>query len=361
MGDFLPPLTKLSEQNKLVPTTAQEVPKIVWVLLTNKGGDNAQSISVAKTLGQKTLTRSLVFRPQFELGKPHVRPTLDHVDLQRSDRLFPPWPDLIIVTGRRPSMAALWVKEQSGGHTKIVLIGKPKACFTQFDLVIAAAHYKLPEGRSNVLRIGLPLIEVPADRLDAARRDWAPKFQGLGRPLTVLCFGGSTGARGLDLPAVRHIMHSACKAAPAGTLYILTSRRTPPSAQSEIRTQLPSNGQFYSWKQHDSENPYLGLLALGDRFIVTGDSISMLVEIARLGKPLAIAALPPERSLRGLVKRLGSHLGSGPSRDFDLLHRYLCAQGWAVPLGEEFVTPTSLPPDDREAAAARIRRLLSSG
>jgi mitochondrial fission protein ELM1 len=155
-------------------------------------------------------------------------------------------------------------------------------------------------------------------------------------------------------------MQEACRAAPAGTLYVLTSRRTPPSAQSEIRAQLPPNGQFYSWKQQDSENPYLGLLALGDRFIVTGDSISMLVEIARLGKPLAIAALPPEEGLRGLIKRLGSRLGGGPSRDFDLLHRHLYEKGWAVPLGKEFVAPASLPPDDRDSVAARIRSLLFS-
>jgi|RhiMetdeSRZDD1v2_1073273.scaffolds.fasta_scaffold08320_6 uncharacterized protein len=335
-------------------------PKQVWVFLTSKHGDNAQSLTLAQTIGLPYDVRKLHFDPLLERRKPRVRPTLHHVDRVTSDELKSPWPDLIIVTGRRPSMAALWVKEQSGGRTKIALIGKPKACFDQFNLVIAAAHYRLPEDRSNVLRIGLPLVEVPADRLDCARRDWTPRLQDLARPLTVLCFGGSTGARPLDRPAVQNIMQNACKAASSGTLYALTSRRTPPSAQSEIKAQLPPNGRLYSWQQQDSENPYLGLLALGDRFIVTGDSISMLVEIARLGKPLAIAALPPEGGFRGLAKRLVSHLGRGPARDFDLFHRYLYDQGWAVPLGKEFVAPASLPPDDREIAAARIRRLMSS-
>jgi uncharacterized protein len=312
-------------------------------------------------LDQEFLTRTLLFKSRFETRKPHVRPTLDHVDLQSSDPLSPPWPDLIIVTGRRPSMAALWVKEQSGKRTKIALIGKPKAFFDRFDLVIAAAHYKLPEGKSNVLRIGLPLIHVSADRLEVAGRAWGPLLEGLERPLTVLCFGGSTGARRLDPPAVRHIMEASRKAAPRGTLYAVTSRRTPFSAQSEIRAQLPENGLFYGWQENDPENPYLGLLALGDRFIVTGDSISMLVEIARLGRPLAIAALPPEGGWRGLTQRLVSCLGSGQSRDFSLLHKYLYDHGWAAPLGKEFIQPASPPADDSLSAADRIRCLFSSG
>ncbi len=36
----------------------------------------------------------------------------------------------------------------------------------------------------------------------------------------------------------------------------------------------------------------MGLLGLADRFIVTGDSISMMVEVTRLGKPLEILPLP---------------------------------------------------------------------
>ena len=39
----------------------------------------------------------------------------------------------------------------------------------------------------------------------------------------------------------------------------------------------------------------MGLLGLADGFVVTGDSISMMVEIARLGRPLAIFDLPTGR------------------------------------------------------------------
>lgn len=329
-------------------------------MLTSKHGDNAQSLTLAKALSLPFLCRTLHFRAQYEQQKPKVRATIRHVDRVRSDALKPPWPELIIVTGRRPSMVALWIKEQSGGRTKIALIGKPKACFDQFDLVIAAAHYKLPEGRSNVMRIGLPLIGVAAERLELAGQAWSQKLESLERPLTALCFGGSTGARPLDPVSVKEIMLASQRAAPEGTLYVLTSRRTPPFVLGEIRNLLPGNGRFYGWKDQDDDNPYLGLLALADQFIVTGDSISMLVEIARLGRPLALAALPPERGLTGLAKRLVSRLGSGPSRDFELLHRYLYDHGWAVPLGQDFASPASPPPDYSAMAAQRVRCLLGA-
>jgi hypothetical protein len=50
-------------------------------------------------------------RPEFVLGKPRYRPSLDHL----TEPLYPqaPWPDLTDI-GRRPSMAALWVRGQSG-------------------------------------------------------------------------------------------------------------------------------------------------------------------------------------------------------------------------------------------------------
>ena len=62
------------------------------------------------------------------------------------------------------------------------------------------------------------------------------------------------------------------------------------------RIELPAGARLYRW--HDGgANPYHALLGLADRFVVTGDSVSMMVEVARLGKPLAIFALPEERRL----------------------------------------------------------------
>jgi hypothetical protein len=147
-----------------------------------------------------------------------------------------------------------------------------------------------------------------------------------------------------------------------------------------LREGLPQGAVFFPWRP-EAPNPYVGLLAFADRCIVTGDSLSMIVEAARAGKPLAIApvysssrpalwlleatglasrAFDPLRRDRAtrLLRRLAAIGTSGGARDTARLHQYLYDNAWAVPLGQPFLVPAAPPPDDSAAVAARIRTLL---
>ena len=77
-----------------------------------------------------------------------------YVDLAASDKLDPPWPDLVLTIGRRMAMAALWIKSQSPG-IRLALIGPPKSEVDKFDLIVLPLHYRSEE-RPNICRIGLP-------------------------------------------------------------------------------------------------------------------------------------------------------------------------------------------------------------
>src|SRR5512147_1543061 len=105
-----------------------------WLVLGEKNGDNAQVQRLAAALGWPCEVRRLRMRPEWVLGKPPVQPSLAHVDLARSDRLEPPWPDLVITVGRRLSSAGLWIRQRSGGRARLVLIGKPRRHLRRFDL-----------------------------------------------------------------------------------------------------------------------------------------------------------------------------------------------------------------------------------
>ena len=87
-------------------------------MLGDKRGDNGQVEMVAQALGWPCERRNLVMRPRYAVRKPWVRPSLHHIDLARSDPLEPPWPDLIITIGRRPSapmtVHSVW-PEPAGG------------------------------------------------------------------------------------------------------------------------------------------------------------------------------------------------------------------------------------------------------
>ncbi len=351
-----------------------------WVLQGSKPGDNAQALRLAEATGIPFSTRKIVLKPGFEQSKPRVTASLHHVDLAASDPIASPWPEVVLSIGRRMAMAALWIKAQSPA-TRLVQIGPPKRQSEVFDLIIVPLHYRVADA-PNICRIGLPLLGVEPERVIREGRKFAPLLANLPKPLTVFLAGGSTGSHSLDPATASDLLQSilALQRRDGGSVYITTSRRTPKDSAEALAKDLPKDAFLHRWAPDDSDNPYLGLLAHGDRFVVTGDSISMLIEVARLGKPLAIASLrPANRTVantlaklklpRGIVWRVAriagelierTPLGSGAgTRDFNLLHKLMYEKCWAVPFGEPFVTPLHPPPDDAAIAANRLRALFA--
>jgi hypothetical protein len=170
-----------------------------------------------------------------------------------------------------------------------------------------------------------------------------------------------------------------------GSAYFTTSRRTPAAIVEALARELPRGTPLFRFAPDAGDNPYRALLGLADAFLVTGDSISMMVEVARLRRPLAIlpvatswlGALDAQR--RALTRWLFSPEGESgvdrlrrgaaralfrarlvsQTRDFPAFHRMLVARGLAVFAGEPFRAPTGSVPDDLEQAAARVRALVS--
>lgn len=357
----------------------------VWLVLGDKGGDNGQAEAVAKALGWPCERKSLRMRAPFVLGKPRVAAALDHIDLERSDPLEPPWPDLVLTIGRRPSSVALWIREQSGGRTKIVLIGKPSGPIAWFDLVVASAENAMPP-LPNVVPVTLPLMAIDAEAIAAAGAAWQDRFADLPRPLIAVLVGGSTGQVAFDRAVVDRVIaaiHEVSRQT-GGTVCVTTSRRTPESAVSRLAASLPAGGRLFPWTPEAGENPYHGLLALADGFVVTGDSISMMVEVVRARKPLAILPIPVRgvgrvdqwrrawiralfadrghgwrRHLRQAMARLLHRLGvATQTRDFLAFHRLLVERGLAAPLGRGFPPPKGEVPDDLPKVVAAIKALF---
>ena len=347
----------------------------IWLLTGAKHGDNAQAERLMEATGLAFERRNIVLRPGFDLAKPRIEASLHHIDLEKSDPLTPPWPDLVLTIGRRLAMVALWIKEQSQGRTRIALIGTPKGDSGTADLFIVPYQYRAADA-PNIFRIGLPLVGIDPQRVAAEAERWRDTFAPLPRPLTVLLCGGSISSHAFDPRTAYAVLATVERMRDGGSLQITTSRRTPPETVAAIEKALPTGAQLYRWDKLGGGNPYVGLLAHGDRFVVTGDSISMAVEVARLGKPLAIAPLRlANRTVSQGLRRLGlsddlaywtaaqaqgllGRLGAdATSRDFTLLHDLMYEKGWAVPLGQPFVTPAAPPADDTALAAARLRAL----
>jgi uncharacterized protein len=373
------PTEQLSEQDE-----PQNLPSPrIWLVLGDKRGDNAQVEMVARALGWPCERRNLVMRQRYVVGKPWVRASLHHLDRARSDRLEPPWPDLVITVGRRPSMAALWIARQSGGRTKVVLIGKPSGRTRRFDLIVAGGETQMP-ALPNVLAVTLPLMRVDEAVVAAAASAWRPRLADLPRPLIGFMIGGPTGPFRFDDTVTQRLLALADEVvAGGGTPYLSTSRRTPKATILALQARLPPRARLFRWTPDAPDNPYFGLLGLADGFVVTGDSISMLVEIAALHKPLAILELPsgwlgrldmrrrrwirqmldPERAggplRRALVDALYRARLVNQTRDFAAFYDRLIERGLAVRAGDGFAPPRGEVPDELSRVVARIKALLA--
>ena len=357
-----------------------------WLLLSEKGGDNAQIEALGSGLPWPCETRELRMRPEWLEAKPPVEPTLDYVDLERSDALEPPWPDLVVTGGRRPSNVALWIQERSGGKTRIVLLGKPSGRWNRMALVIGGAEILLPP-LPNVMKIHLPMMRIDRDRVAAAADAWRARFEGLPRPLVALLVGGPTRPFVYDGSVTSELLALSKQVlAEGGTPFVTTSRRTPAAVVEALETGLPDGARLHRWQPDakPEENPYLGLLGLADGFVVTADSASMAIEVASLGKPLGILRLPGGRLgrleliRRRLLSKLFAPRGPGllegfrcavarsvfrarlvwASRDFRVLHEWLVKEGFAVWAGDPLVAPHSPLPDERERVATRVKSLF---
>lgn len=355
----------------------------MWLVVGDKIGDNEQVEIIAEALGWPVERRQLRFKAQYVLGKPSFSASLYHVDRARSDPLEPPWPDLVLTIGRRPLMAASWIREQAQGRPRIVVVGRPREALSHYDIVVSPMHYQVPEA-PNVVRLEFPLMRPKVERVAAAAEEWRAHMEALPQPVTALLVGGQTQPFVLDRDVARILLERAAAqtAETGGTLYITTSRRTSDTVAALLEAERPAGSVFYKWGTEGAANPYLGLLAHARHFIVTGDSTSMMIEVASLGRQVHVFELPVRRSPlawlhSALRRRLHPDAGSGLGRiagrvlnatvsasyprDLTALHRRLYARGLAAPLGQPLPKETVGLPDEVAAVVERIRALIPEG
>lgn len=287
-----------------------ETVPLVWVLLSEALGGDGQSLALAEALGWPYQTRHITFvGSQKGLAKYRGRffgTTLSGVDASMSDQLIPPWPDLIIAAGRRQVPVELWIKAQNGGRSRLVHIQRPLAPVAMFDLVICDA-YRTGE---KVFSPIFPLMRKSKPSVPAYLASWKKRFRDLPRPWVSLLVGGPARPFTMPTDLGERIMHEVSEDVrrEGGTLLISTSRRTPEELSQTLDKFRPSNSFFFKWQPSSADNPYFAMLDLSDRIIVTSDSVSMVMEAVRAGKPTEIYKLPEkmkQASFRSkLIRRL---------------------------------------------------------
>lgn len=347
-------------------------PQDIWAVLSYRAGENTQILGLAEALAEPFETKRLHYKPWGAAGNLMRRVGRFGIDPSQSSPLEPPWPRLIISAGLRNEPVCRWVSRQSGGRTKLVFLGRTWAPRSEIDLVITTPQYRLPDERGVLQNLGT-LHGITEERLAREARNWAPRLNPESAPCIAVLLGGRSGPYTFGKHAATRLARLAdARALSKGArLLVTSSARTDPKAYHLLQASLHSPAEVHGFGA--GENPYLGMLALAEEIIVTGDSIAMLSEAVATGKPVWIFDLgaggramrgpaangPTDRTLKTELYRLLMRLGPERlSRDLHLVHERFVGNGLAAWLEEGASPASGGHTGDMGRAIAGVRQLL---
>lgn len=298
-----------------------------------------QARGLACAVADQVIEKVILSRPPWR-GLPSGRLILRGLE-PGSDEIAPPWPDLIVSSGRRSALIAREAKRRAKGALLLVHVQDPRAGVADFDLVVAMEHDGL-QG-PNVLRVATALHDVTPARLAAAAEIWRPRLAQLARPLTGVIVGGPAGSAPFGAEEGRALLARVAQmtSASGGSAAIVPSRRTPDEVLALFAEAAERDRSLWLWRR-EGDNPYLGVLALADRLVVTGDSVSMVSEALATPHPVEVFTAKLRKRHQGFVANLERR---GLVR--------LCDGQWTAPQSRPVVDATA------EAAEA-VRRLVAA-
>jgi mitochondrial fission protein ELM1 len=309
-----------------------------WAVTEGFAGMESQCVGLAEAVGLRCAIKR-VRSPRMLLK--YLPPSLWPNPLSRTLEnapLAPPWPDVLISSGRGSVAAALAVRRASAGETFSVHIQTPYVHPSRFDLVVIPQHDSLRG--DNVLVTRTALHGVTKERLAEAAQRFNARLSYLPRPLIAVLVGGSNRHQNC-LPETMHRMADQLIAAArecGGGLAVTISRRTGEENEKILRERLRAVPLFF-WDGAE-ENPYLGLLALADAIVVTSDSRSMISEACATGKPVHVFDIGDEH------------------KKFRRFHRALTDAGITRPFAGTIEWWVYDPPNETEKVATSVRDRL---
>ncbi|MEM9630705.1 MAG: mitochondrial fission ELM1 family protein [Pseudomonadota bacterium] len=282
-------------------------PTSAWVLTDGKAGDLAQCIGVVEALGCRYETRRIAPRPPFSWWLPFGPIDPKERETKPDSPISPPYPDLVVASGRRAAAYLKRVKKLSKGKTFTVFLKDPRTGPGAADLIWVPEHDKL-RGR-NVLVTPTSPHRFSSNRLDELRTDNIPEIDKLEHPRVAVLIGGDSRHHTFTDEDQHKLLNGLRQMAQDdGAHFMITaSRRTPPGLAYGL-SGLAKSGSHLYWTGKD-DNPLGQYLAKADAIVATADSTNMIGEAAVTGKPVHV--FHPSGGHDKITRFLGTlqHLG----------------------------------------------------
>lgn len=309
-----------------------------WVVSEGLAGTENQCLGIADALELSPVIKRIKLRFPWKQLSPYLRYGHQWAFDSTGDSIAPPWPDLVLASGRKSIAAALYIKQESGGKTVVVQVQDPRIPAHLFDLVTVPQHD--PARGANVITTTGALHRVTPEKLEKESAKF-PALQDLPQPRAAVMIGGNSKAHRLTVENAAILAARLQELSSDYSLMVTVSRRTPPPCLDILKKVLADNRRVYFW-DGSGNNPYFAFLELADILLVTEDSVSMTSEAISTGKP--VYTIPME----------------GGARRVDQFHHLLQTQGYTRILPQEGALETwhYEAPQDTAAVAEKIQALL---
>ncbi len=265
--------------------TSQHAGPVTWVVTDGAAGIVNQCVGLAQRLGLEPIVKTIATRQPWRMLPPNLWLCPLMALSSRGDRLVPPWPGLLIASGRKSVAPSAAIRRASGGRTIAVQIQKPGIAPNNFDLVVVPRHDNL--SGANVIATKGSIHGLTRALLDTEATAWTGSVAHLPRPRTFAAIGGPNRVYRFGEENARRLGRQL--AALPGGLMLTVSRRTTPHVAEILRSELDAE-RTVIW-DGAGPNPYRGWLRLADAVVVTSDSVNMTSEACITGRPVLIAHL----------------------------------------------------------------------
>lgn len=311
---------------------------VCWIITEGIAGTENQCLGLAEALGVRPVVKRVQLKFPWKQLSPWLSWGHQYALAAGSDSLDPPYPDLLIASGRKSVGLALHVKRRSGGKTFLVQIQDPHLNPELFDLVVVPQHDRLRGG--NVLVTAGSLHRVTPEKIAAEQKKFEPLLGRLPRPRVAVLVGGSSKNHTMTAENTAFLAQRLAEMMKKydASLMVTASRRSGEENLRLLRDKLKGENVFF-W-DGAGDNPYFAMLGFADHIIVTEDSVSMASEAVSTGKPVYIAPL------------------EGGSKKFRLFHQGFAQKGYTRPFTGALETWSYVPPNDTSRVAAEVLRRM---
>lgn len=255
-----------------------------WIVTEGIAGTENQCLGIADALGLVPDVKRIALRQPWQALSPALRLLPGLAISGKGAAIKPPYPDLLLASGRKAVIAALHIRKASKGKTLVVMVQDPGIAAHYFDIVVVPYHDTL-RGPNVLVTEGAPNRITPA-RLRQDAHMYHSRINALPPMRIAVLIGGDSKRHQMTEESVRSMAQGLKKmqGAHRAGLMVTMSRRTPPKFAAIFRAALENTDTFF-W-DGTGENPYFCFLYHAEAIIATEDSVSMLSEAATTGKPV---------------------------------------------------------------------------